>query len=180
MSEIFAVQLTAIATLALAVLALLAAILAGLAFWRQSQEVGLLLKQNEHEKAERRRAQASEVYLWSDPPARDPAGAFHFIPVHLRNNSRQQLYYTRIGWDLNGRLAHLQQYSGAFFLPGDTIDVNLQLPPVEPGTAMPAAVFRDHAGLWWCIRQDGRLDELPVPPPHTDEPSPETATDAGQ
>ncbi|HUC21325.1 MAG TPA: hypothetical protein VMA73_01330 [Streptosporangiaceae bacterium] len=43
MSLIFTTQLTAVATLALSTLALAAAILAGLAFEKQSQEIGLLL-----------------------------------------------------------------------------------------------------------------------------------------
>lgn len=160
MSLIFATQLTAVATLALAVLALLAAVFAGLAFWKQSQEVGLLLRQNENEKAERRRAQASQVSLWENPP--DFGGGY--IPVHLQNNSPQQLYYPRFGWDLNGRLGDLVLYSGASFMPGDTIDVNLPLSPVptgpEPVMARPAAVFRDRAGIWWSLRTDGRLDDL--------------------
>jgi hypothetical protein len=62
MSLIIATQLTAVATVALAVLALAAAILAGLAFRKQSQEVAILAKQNDRDTAERRRAQAAQVY----------------------------------------------------------------------------------------------------------------------
>jgi hypothetical protein len=63
MSEILSAQLTAGATLALAVLALAAAVLAGLAFWRQSQEVGLLLQQNKRDADERRASQAARIFL---------------------------------------------------------------------------------------------------------------------
>ena len=67
MSLIFATQLTDVATLALAASALAAAVLAGLAFRKQSQEVGLLLEQNRRDTEERHRAQAARVFL-SAPP----------------------------------------------------------------------------------------------------------------
>lgn len=81
MSEIFSVQLTAAATLALAVLALLTAVLAYLAWRKQSREVsdqakilrlqaeelGQAAAEREREANERRRAQAELVYTWHAP-----------------------------------------------------------------------------------------------------------------
>jgi hypothetical protein len=46
----------------LAVLAPATAVLAGLAFRKQSQEVALLLQENQHQTAERRRTQAARVF----------------------------------------------------------------------------------------------------------------------
>jgi hypothetical protein len=62
MSLIFATQLTAVATAALAVFALAAAILAALAFRKQAQEVGILQRQSTREAQEHRMAQAARVY----------------------------------------------------------------------------------------------------------------------
>jgi hypothetical protein len=68
MSLLGATILTAIATLALAVLAFITAIFALLAFRKQSQEVGLLLEQNKRDTDERRRAQAARVFLAAPLP----------------------------------------------------------------------------------------------------------------
>ena len=69
MSEIFAAQITAVANVVLAVFAIVTAVLAGLAFCKQSGEVSdqaEILRRaaadREREAAERRRAQALEVY----------------------------------------------------------------------------------------------------------------------
>jgi hypothetical protein len=63
MSLIFAAQLTAVATAVLGAFAFTTAILAGLAYRKQSKEVGLLLEENERETAERRRAQAERIFI---------------------------------------------------------------------------------------------------------------------
>jgi hypothetical protein len=62
-SVIFATQLTAIATVALAVLALAAGIVAGITLRKQSLEVAILVKKNRRQADERRRAQAASVYI---------------------------------------------------------------------------------------------------------------------
>jgi hypothetical protein len=63
MSLIFATQLTAVATVALAVLAIAAAIVAGLALYKQSREIAILIAENNRQADERRRAQAASVYI---------------------------------------------------------------------------------------------------------------------
>lgn len=70
MSLIFATQLSAVATVALAVLALATAILAGLALRKQSREVAILVEENTRQAAERRRTQAARVFIGVpyDPP----------------------------------------------------------------------------------------------------------------
>jgi hypothetical protein len=55
-------EITAIATAALAAFAVVTAVFAFLASRKQSQEVGVLLAQNEREAIERRIAQASHVF----------------------------------------------------------------------------------------------------------------------
>ena len=68
MSLIFATQLTAVATVALAVLALATAIVAGIALSKQSRQLTILAEQNDRDRAERHQAQAARVL---------PAGGVH-------------------------------------------------------------------------------------------------------
>jgi hypothetical protein len=63
MSSDLSAEITAVATAALAVFAIVTAILAFLAFRKQALEVGLLLEENERDVTERRKAQAALVYL---------------------------------------------------------------------------------------------------------------------
>jgi hypothetical protein len=63
MSLIFATQLTAVATVALGVLALAAAIVAGIALYKQSRQLAILVAENNRQADERRRAQALGVYI---------------------------------------------------------------------------------------------------------------------
>lgn len=90
MSEIAAVQLTAVAILALAVFALVAAVLAGLAFRKQSQEVSLLLGQNQRDTDERRRAQAAKVFFGMPPDTGVP------VSPYARNASDFPVYEAEI------------------------------------------------------------------------------------
>ena len=62
MSLIFATQLTAVATVALAVLAIAAAIVAGIALSKQSRQLAILAGQDDRDIAERRQAQAAQVF----------------------------------------------------------------------------------------------------------------------
>lgn len=181
MSEIYAVQLTAVATLALAVLALATAVLAFMAWRKQSKEVRdqaemLELQSKElrqvtadrnREAEERRRAQAVQVYMWRGPVLGELKGPF-FAKVYLRNTSRQPVHYPRFGWDLSGdRATGVVLYSTSEpVLPGKTIEMALPLPSgAERGDVIqPVAIFRDHAGTWWCTWPDGRLEGSPASP----------------
>jgi hypothetical protein len=78
MSEIFAGQFTAVANAVLAVFAIVTAVLAGLAFRKQSREVSdqsEMLRQatadREREASENRRAQALEVYVYRESRSPD-------------------------------------------------------------------------------------------------------------
>jgi hypothetical protein len=66
MSLIFATQLTAVATTVLAVFAIVTGIYAVRAFRRQSQEVAILAEQNERAIHDRRKNQASRVFIWAE------------------------------------------------------------------------------------------------------------------
>lgn len=135
MSLIFATQLTAVATAVLAVFAIVTAVFALLAFRKQSREVGaiekqvtdqetltkqqaelleiqgrqldLQQKQFDQQAGERRRAQASRVFMWTEfgvyPRATKAQrasgdGQLEAVTVHIKNTSEQPVYDVVIGW----------------------------------------------------------------------------------
>ena len=201
MSETFAVQLTAVATLALAALALATAILALLAWRKQSREVrdqGEMLRlqaeefkqlsaDREREAVERRRAQAVQIYMWRGFDARIDTGP-KFARVHLRNSSQQPVHSALFGWIVDGQIvANLSPGSGPV-MPGETIDADLPYPHLAGREVDidPVAAFCDRGGTWWRTREDGRLEELSQPPSIPAESLPadltnqETSPDVGE
>jgi hypothetical protein len=187
MSLIFATQLTAVATVALAVLALAAAMLAGLAFWKQSQEVGILIAQNrehqqalERDAAERHREQASRVWVMIVPdddatkrdfpanrpgrrPATGEAAGCPSLEALVRNTSEHQLPIFR---------AKLHWYRGSD--PYGDPELLRDVPGYEntarsrafpPGTDLSACgallTFHDAAGFGWMRAPGGALTEHP-------------------
>ena len=83
--------ITAIATLVLAVFAIVTAILATLAYRKQSKEVRTLVKQYDRDVADRHRAQASQVFVLANPYIREgePVSS---IEVTVKNTSQQPIY----------------------------------------------------------------------------------------
>lgn len=202
MSVIFATQLTVVATVALAALAFPAAVLAGLAFWKQSQEVraierqvkdqeeltqqqaGLLeiqrrqldlqQKQFGQQAEERRRAQASRIFIWTEPRTSPLTQAQRAsmgtalresTAVHVKNTSQQPIYDLTISWHQGtarrGEPDHIpvllpdKQADLARAYPGD-------LPPsVDLSLFGAVARFRDATAVNWLLRADGHLDEDP-------------------
>lgn len=123
MSEIYSVQLTAVATLALAVLALATAVLASLAFLKQSREVGLLLEQNKRDTDERRRAQASRMFL---AVSRDEARPNPYV----HNASDLPIYEAKIGPGVGAGM----------------VEKGENLETILPEEAIAADVMRPHFG----------------------------------
>ena len=150
MSEIFSVQLTAVATLALAVLALAAAVLAGLAFWRQSQEVRLLLEQNKRDTDERRSAQAARVFLVASIDKE------HLVSPYVRNASDLPIYEVRIRYAQAGGFSEPEDLG--MIMPGDTAYDARQLPD-DQARRVTLLTFRDTVGINWARLPDGRLWE---------------------
>lgn len=185
-SEIFSVQLTAAATVALGVLALLAAVLAYLAWRKQSKEVSdqaEMLKlqaeelrqaaaEREREADERRRAQAELVYMWYAPVHAEVDGKAiptMTVEAYVRNTSPQPIYDLRFEWQVfTGVLDRVDDETDcgeAPLMPGATASARA---PVEPRLmaawlqdASAAATFRDRAGTWWRTHASGFLEELP-------------------
>ena len=161
MSLIFATQLTAAATAALAVFAIVTAAFAFLAYRKQALEVGILQRQMKEqqdavarEAAERRRAQAARVFT----------GRLHGVTggPYAKNGSDLPVYDAQFWYSEPGEL------SG----PSDPYDLG-QIPPGEPAStsrlladgalAHTILTFRDAAGIRWIRMPDGALEEQTRP-----------------
>jgi hypothetical protein len=194
-------EITAIATSVLALFAIVTAILAYLAFRKQSREVGaierqvtdqqevtkqqaellqvqsgqleLQRQQFADQRAERRRAQASGVFIWyetgPDPRLTDaqiekgvPWG--EGVTAHIENTSGQPVYDVTIDW-YRGTASWGEPDYRTVLLPGDKAASTRTFPEDFPAEAdltlfTPAARFRDAAAVYWFLRPDGHLDEI--------------------
>lgn len=184
MSEIFAVQLTAVATLALAVFALATAILAFTAWRKQSSEVRdqakmlrlqaeefkQLAAERKREAVERRRAQAQLVYirLESAPHIVDGSGADGFTVIaHVRNTSRQPIHDLHFYWEAITFDIDEVSHDTAMSRPLMPDDEMSNVSPISPAVADPSdmsvtVTFRDRAGVWWRVGTGGQLEDLSV------------------
>jgi hypothetical protein len=200
MSLIFATQLTAVATAVLAVFAIVTAVFALLAFRKQSREVGaiekqvtdqetltkqqaelleiqgrqldLQQKQFDQQAGERRRAQASRVFMWTEfgvyPRATKAQrasgdGQLEAVTVHIKNTSEQPVYDVVIGWH-KGTAPWGEPDEIPGLLPDEQEDRTHTLDPGLPSTVdrtlFGAALrFRDAAGAHWLLRPGGQLTE---------------------
>jgi hypothetical protein len=164
-------EITAIATAVLAAFAIVTAAFAFFAFRKQSREVAILAEQNERDSTDRRRAQASRVFIWTEPAAGpNPEDmAVGGIISHIKNTSQQPVYDGFIGCrDGSGRTADTPDIPAfPVLMPGEQQNVtSVFAAPVtevlfwEDNSALLAGLrFRDAAGVRWRIRSDGQLDE---------------------
>lgn len=186
MSLIFATQLTAVATLALALLAIVTAWYARRAFLKQSQEVSdqarelqQVAAERTREAAERRRDQASRVFVWTeiftpkDGPAATPEGFVKAISAHVTNTSLQPIYEVTVTFPERYGPERRPDYV-TVLMPGEQRDFTRNLPPnTLPLYARPLSAilveFRDRNQVRWRTRPDGKLEEVE---PGTETPDP--------
>jgi hypothetical protein len=154
-SVIFATQLTAVATVALAALALAAAIVAGTALRKQSRELAILVAENNRQAAERRRAQAASVYIGL--PVR---GGRRLVQPSAQNASGlpafdAQFWYTGPDslWDPDDL---------GMIMPGP-VGINGRQMPYEEAVQSVILTFRDAEGISWIRMADGTLQEQARP-----------------
>ena len=184
MSQLVAIQITAVATAALAVGAAFTVLFAFLAWRKQSAEVQTLQAQVASEQSvtareakDRHRAQAAHVFIWQErkliaPSSEDAsAGVGARFFAYVRNASDQPAYDVCITW----RLATLQpdvRGPRPVLLPGVTMPPSEKLVtpewPAERFEDVRAEVtFRDAAGVRWLRRPNGELveqeDDTPDP-----------------
>jgi hypothetical protein len=159
MSEIAAVQITAVGTIVLAVGAIVTALFAFLAFRKQSVEVKTLLEERKAEAAERHREQAVRILLWEEHDSRShkPGGEpIHVIFAHIRNASNHPIYDVTCYWFHDGKNAGPAFVLG-HFMPGKEIEVEHE----DPENIHPHAVveFRDVNGTEWQAGPNGTFKE---------------------
>ena len=179
--------MTALATVALAIFAVLTSIVAGLAFRKQSQEVALLrvqlkdqeklsesqaevltlqakelaesLEERKLNREQQHRAQATLVFIWED---RQWAGQ---VLAHVKNSSEQPIYDVRIIW-------YVESTECGYYLldeplmPDEERVSNPRLDAPETDNAEDLATvnavlsFRDAAGTTWKAHPDGIIQEV--------------------
>jgi hypothetical protein len=180
MSEIFSVQLTALFTAILGVGAIVTAVLAFMAWRKQSREVRdqaemlrlqaeefrQLSADREREADERRRAQAVMVFVW-ERLTRDRHNK-EVVVAHVRNTSAQPVYGVQLYELANpgsgipyGTL--LQRTLP--LMPGEeqTFPFDAPVPPRLPSGR--TVYFCDRNGKWWEAHPSGILMQRPYPPP---------------
>jgi hypothetical protein len=201
MSLIFASQLSAVATTVLAVLAVVTAWYARRAFIKQSREVAAIEQQVKdgrdltRQQAEllklqyeqldlqrlqfaqaqddRRRVQASRVFIWTERGA-DPRftqaqraaapGEYETVTAHVANTSEQPVYDLTIAWR-RGTASWGDENTHAVLMPGETISITRNLPPNLPEMTdrrlfSAVARLRDASEVRWLLRPDGQLMEI--------------------
>jgi len=166
MSVIFSGQLLAVATVVLAVFAIITAIVAGWAFKAQSRQLAVEFGERHREAEERRRAQAVQVYVWQRPRTTTYAvgsSASSTVEAYIVNSSRQPIFgvktrFMRVNsgvfWGgITNREAPLlpgdQDYAAALIPAGQVVD-----------DLVAVSFFRDRAGIQWATYADGRLSEV--------------------
>jgi hypothetical protein len=197
MSLIFATQLAAVATAVLAVFAIVTGIYAIRAFRKQSQEVSAIERQVKDQQeltqqqaklleiqsgqldlqrrqfddqlAERRRAQASCVFIWTETRVDErfrERPAPEDVSAKIKNTSGQPVYDLTIGWHKGtapwGEPDHIP-----VLMPSGEVTRIRTLPADRPAAVDrtlfgAVARFRDAAGVHWRLRPDGQLDEEPL------------------
>jgi hypothetical protein len=140
-------EITAIATAALAAFAVVTAVFAFLAYRKQSQEVGVLLAQNEREAIERRIAQASHVFTGL------PRDAPHY--PYAKNGSDFPIFDAQLWYcEPSGASG---PYDLGMIEPGATAKSPQKIPAgTRPGIIL---TFRDAAGILWRRMPDGSFTQ---------------------
>jgi hypothetical protein len=180
MSLLAATQITAIATVVLALGAIITAWFAIKAFGKQSKEVSLLQQQADRDIDQRRRAQAAQVFVECRPVATEIAGTMeeamvrtgndvpepHIVKAH--NASDLPIYKLAVIWTRSGGLGEPPYMTRSLIPAKDLQTLAPRLMPGEtiagrhtPSYAIPWVwlLFRDAAGVEWRTSEDGYLFE---------------------
>jgi hypothetical protein len=164
MSMLVATQVTAIATAALAALAIAAGITAGRALWLQAQEVRILKQDHDREVNDRRGAQASAVFMWENRPIMPSSSGGGTYPVNaaVKNASDKPIYDLYFIWNWNGVIHQRYQRSAeGLLMPGEEAKASYNAPNLKMRDSYGAyVIFRDTAGVIWLRKPDGYLIEL--------------------
>jgi hypothetical protein len=151
MSLIFATQLTAVATVALAVLALAAAIVAGIALRKQSRELAILIAENKGHADERRRVQAASVYIGL------PIRGVRLVQPSAQNASNFPVYDAQFWYSGDpGGLSGPDDLGT--IMPGP-VGLNGRQMRYDEAVEHAILTFRDTEGVRWIRTARGGLEE---------------------
>ncbi len=125
----------------------------------QAAELRESLEERTRDTAERRRAQASRVFISAEPSPEggDPIDS---CLVRIVNTSQQPIYHLTFFWrDGTGEWNEQSDPPGhPVLMPGEPYALIAGLVTSLPRKSF----FRDAAGVRWRLRSDGQLDEEPV------------------
>jgi hypothetical protein len=182
MSQLVAVQVTTVATVVLAVGAIVTGVFAFLAFRAQRQQLQATLDDNarqagvmalqadelresleerKRDREQRRKAQAARVLVWEEANE-TPEG----VTGGVRNSSEQPVYGVVFIWSFGTDRVSYGEVGTV--MPGEqkergpgSLDMDLArnrgLGPLSP-----SAYFRDAARVYWYIQADGNLREAQI------------------
>jgi len=151
-------EITAIATAVLAAFAIVTAVVAYIAFRRQTEEVAILQQQMKEqqevlarEARERHRAQASRVFISLESPEERLAS------FNVANTSKQPVYDAEIRWRYKtARYPQIDQarHDTAGDRPAIETQPSLEAERVrpDPDDDFTVLIFRDAAGVTWTRR----------------------------
>jgi hypothetical protein len=139
----------------------------------QATELRESIEERKRETEQRRRAQASRVFIWEERGEDEvnfPAGSppAPWVTAYVVNTSQQPVYNVIISWHLGHRPERRRHLSP--LMPGAEEKDTRSVPPdTDPAIFGAVAFFRDAAGVTWRTRPDGQLEEIPSgqEPPHT-------------
>ena len=134
----------------------------------QAAELRESLEERKHEAAERRRAQASRVFVSAEPSPEgsDPIDSFL---VRIENTSQQPVYHLTFFW--RDGIGEWNEPSDPprlpFLMPGKPYAFVASLVPslqrkrflLDSSLLGAGVIFRDAAGVHWRLRSDGQLEE---------------------
>jgi hypothetical protein len=154
MSLIFATQLTAVATVALAMLAIAAAIVAGTALRKQSRELAILVADNNRQARERRRAQAASVYIGL------PLRGNRLVQPAANNASSLPVFDAQFWYSSTDGLSGPDDLG--MIMPGP-VGINGRQMRYDEAVKSAILTFRDAEGIRWIRMADGTLEEQTRP-----------------
>jgi hypothetical protein len=148
MSLIFATQLTAVATVALAVLALAAAIVAGIALRKQSRELATLIEENKQQAEDRRRSQALNVFIGIPPRSN------RLVQPAAYNSSSVPVFDAQFWYPGPDRMIGPDDLG--MIMPGP-VGLNGRQMHYDDALEFATLTFRDAEGARWIRMPDGTL-----------------------
>jgi hypothetical protein len=118
---------------------------------------------------ERRRSQASQVYIELDRAAGDPPGGRWQVAAYVRNTSPLPVYDLYVIWQL-GTVRMGKPDPAPRLMPGQHLrfergpEPAAPDAPVDPASLSAFLTFRDSAGVRWTVREDGTFTDISLAP----------------